>query len=265
METSEEQVNINATDLVTGVRDTSTDSHKPGLRALLSIKGFSVTLDNDYSELLQIERELDEIYNNGLLIIKANTSSEETEKWKAVMAEFNDAVKGIHEILTVSKEKIVQKQNTGHPDRWKELAGHLDGIKEYSINAAISGRKLLSEAVHPQWEKEFVNLETPLVESLILHVDSCRVLMQMIESYTPDELISITRMIAEHIPTGFTDAEAVDYQNEYYKALVNFKNEFKKEKNLWDRFLDILAGGTHQSISERIMMERWVNGEEVNL
>ena len=64
---------------------------------------------------------------------------------------------------------------------------------------------------------------------------------------------------------NFTYAEAVHYQNDYYKALVNFKNEFKKEKNLWDKFLDILAGGTHQSPSERVMMERWVDGEEDNM
>jgi hypothetical protein len=55
------------------------------------------------------------------------------------------------------------------------------------------------------------------------------------------------------------------YQKDYYKALVNFKKEFKEEKNLWDRFLDILAGGTHQSPSERVMLERWIEGEKGDL
>ena len=49
------------------------------------------------------------------------------------------------------------------------------------------------------------------------------------------------------------------------RALVNFKKEFKEEKNLWDRFLDILAGGTHQSPSERVMLERWIEGEKGDL
>jgi hypothetical protein len=96
-------------------------------------------------------------------------------------------------------------------------------------------------------------------------VESCRVLLQMIERYTPEELNSITKIIVAKIPLDFSYEEAVEYQNDYYKALVNFKNEFKEEKNLWDKFLDILAGGTHQLPSERVMMERWLDGEKEDL
>ena len=87
----------------------------------------------------------------------------------------------------------------------------------------------------------------------------------MIERYTPDELNSITKIIVDQIPADFTYDDAVGYQKDYYKALVNFKKEFKEEKNLWDKFLDILAGGTHQLPSERVMMERWVEGEKEDL
>lgn len=103
------------------------------------------------------------------------------------------------------------------------------------------------------------------MEKLVKHVESCRVLLQMIERYTPEELNSITKIIVDKIPLDFSYQEAVEYQNDYYKALVNFKNEFKEEKNLWDKFLDILAGGTHQLPSERVMMERWLDGEKENL
>jgi hypothetical protein len=128
-----------------------------------------------------------------------------------------------------------------------------------------SGLTLLPEAIHPQWEKEFVKPESPLLESLVAAVEACRVLLQMIERYTPDELNSLTQIIVDHIPPDFTYEEAMEYQNDYYKALTNFKNEFKKDKNLWDKFLDILAGGTHQLPSEGAMMERWLDGEEENL
>jgi hypothetical protein len=69
----------------------------------------------------------------------------------------------------------------------------------------------------------------------------------------------------DQIPLDFTYQEAVDYQTDYYKALINFKKEFKQEKNLWDKFLDILAGGTHQLPSERVMMERWLDGDKQEL
>lgn len=76
---------------------------------------------------------------------------------------------------------------------------------------------------------------------------------------------AISQIIIDHIPLDFTYDEALEYQKEYYKALENFKKEFKEEKNLWDKFLDILAGGAHQSTSERVMMERWLDGEKDDL
>jgi hypothetical protein len=265
MESAEEQIIIKTMDEGTSVKNSDTKSHNPGLRALLSIKKLSFTLDKHFSELEQIESELHIAYKSGLFIIKANTSPEGTALWEEVSRVVNKAVEGIHDTLTGVKEMIVQNEKNGYPELWKELAVQLTVLKENSKNAVNSGWKLLPEAVHLQWETEFVKAETSLVESLIIHVDSCRVLLQMIESYTPVELNAITRMIANHIPIDFTYAEAEHYQNDYNKALVNFKNEFKKEKNLWDKFLDILAGGTHQSPSERVMMERWVDGEESNL
>ena len=128
-----------------------------------------------------------------------------------------------------------------------------------------TGRELLPEAIHPQWENEFVKPGTILLESIVSNVESCRVLLQMIERYSTDELNVIIKLIVDQVPANFTYEEAVEYQNDYYKALLNFKKEFKEEKNLWDKFLDILAGGTHQSPSERVMLERWIEGEKGDL
>jgi hypothetical protein len=265
MEKSEEQIIIKIMEEDSALSNRGTRTHNPGLRALLSIKNISATLEKEYSDIMQVESQLDETFKNGLLIIRTNTLPEETGRWEAVIHKVNSAVSGIHDTLTKAKEKVDQKENNGFPDLWKELADHVTALQENSKDAANSGFKLLPEAIHPRWEREFVELETPLLESYIMHVVSYRVLLQMIKRYTPDELNAITGMIADHIPADFTYEEALDYQNDYFKALVNFKNEFKKEKNLWDKFLDILAGGTHQSPSEGVMMERWLNGEEPDL
>lgn len=95
--------------------------------------------------------------------------------------------------------------------------------------------------------------------------ETCRVLLQMIEKYSPDELNRISKIIVDQVPADFSYEEAVVYQQDYHKALANFKKEFKEEKNLWDRFLDTLAGSTHQSPSERVMFERWIAGGKGDL
>ena len=243
----------------------TTKIHNPGLRALLSIKHFTATLEKDYTNLLEIEAELNQLNLKAQLIIEANSSSEAAADWKLFISEIDKTIIGINGALTSVKEKTVNKEKEGYIEFWKQLTNHVTEVRNNYREATNNGFELLPEKVHPQWEKDFVTPAAPLVESLITHMDTCRVLLQMIERYTTEELDSITKIIAEHVPLDFTYEEAMEYQKDYYKALLNFKKEFKQEKNLWDTFLDILAGGTHQSPSERVMMERWLEGDKGDL
>lgn len=240
-------------------------SHNPGLKALLSIKKFTATLEKDFTKLLQIESELLELNKAGLLMLEATTLPEATAPWKAISQEINKAISGINATLTEAKKRLAQKEKTNFADLWQQLAAHVTALKDNAKSATTTGLTLLPEAVHPQWEKEYVKPGTPLLESLLADVESCRVMLQLIERYTPEELNAITQIIVNHIPLNFTYDEAVEYQNDYYKALIDFKKEFQGEKNLWDKFLDILAGGTHQLPSERVMLERWIEGEKGGL
>ena len=262
MEASEEQIIRETSANEISMAFNSAKGYNPGLKALLSIKKNTATLETVYTEVLQIESELYELNKKGLVIIEANVSPEDTICWKSVLQEVNKAVSGINDILTAAKEKITLKEKDGYSDLWKQLSLHIAALKCHTKNAANSGLAILPEAIRPVWEREFVKPETTLVESHIAAVESCRVLVQVIERYTPDELNSLTQIIVDHVPADFTYEEAKEYQNDYHKALGNFKNEFKKDKNLWDKFLDILAGGTHQLPSEGAMMERWLDGEE---
>jgi len=265
MKILEEHIILKITGDKTTQLTSNSKSHNPGLRALLAIKNFNATLENDYGKLLQIENDLAELNNKGLLMIESKSSPEAIAQWKQSLDKLNNAVKAINEALSTAKEKIEQNIKDGFPELWGQLAVHLSALRSNSTDLISTGLLLQPEADYPQWEKEFSKHEIALVQSIISHVESCRVLLQMIERYTPDELNAITKIIVDQIPLDFTYEEAVEYQNDYYKALVNFKKEFKEEKNLWDKFLDILAGGTHQPPSERVMMERWLDGDKGDL
>lgn len=264
MEAREEQIIKKTSENELSALISSTKIHNPGLMALLSIKKNTASIENDYTVLLQIENELDELFKLGLQIIEANTTPDATAQWKKVIQKTNEAVNGINETLTAAKDKIAEKDSDGYPELRSRLALFITAFKDNAKNAVDSGLTLLPQAIHPQWETKFAKTETTLVESILSHIMSYWVFQQVIERYTPDELNTITQIIATNIPADFTYEEAMVYQNDYYKALVNFKKEFKAEKNLWDKFLDILAGGTHQSPTEGAMMERWLDGEETN-
>jgi len=265
MDELEKQVDLKIAVEASPASNNSNRSHNPGLRALLSIKNFSTILLQDYANLLLIEKELDELHKKGLLIIEEQAETEGAGKFKLMAAAVTDAIAGIKNLLNTAKENIEKKETTGIAELWQQLSLDVKQLKLGVKNLISTGYKVLPETQFIQWDSAFVHVEEPLVQSLVDHVDSCRVLLQMIEKYSPDELNKITKLIVDQIPPDFTYEEAVVYQQDYYKALVNFKKEFKEEKNLWDKFLDILADGTHQTPSERVMLERWIEGEKGDL
>lgn len=75
----------------------------------------------------------------------------------------------------------------------------------------------------------------------------------------------MTQTILDHIPRDFSFEEADKYENDYLSAVEDIKAEFRLEKNLWDKWLDLLAGQAHQSAAERVMMTRWLEGERRDL
>jgi hypothetical protein len=69
------------------------------------------------------------------------------------------------------------------------------------------------------------------------------------------------------MPQSYHIEDAIQYKKEYLTALAQMQEEADKKDNLWDRFLNLLAGNIpfKQTPQERVMMMRWVNGEKGEL
>jgi hypothetical protein len=89
----------------------------------------------------------------------------------------------------------------------------------------------------------------------------------MIADLSSEEADELTRTIIQHIPRSFSLAEADRYEQDYLAAMDQIKEDAAKKSNLWDRFLNILAGLVpfEESPAERVMMQRWLNGEKGEL
>ena len=89
----------------------------------------------------------------------------------------------------------------------------------------------------------------------------------MIEKFNKTEVDTLTNVIVKHIPQSFNLLQADRYKEEYLHAVKEIEQESKAKENLWDRFLNVLAGGIpfQQSPDERVMMRRWLEGERGQL
>ena len=235
------------------------------LRALLSIRNFSNGLEKHYSQMVQIQKNLEELNKNALAIIVGNCSTEAQEKYKVGLKKIDRDLKVINEVLNLGKEKVNSHDRSNSSALWNKFDLHLNNIKEEYKNLEKLGFEILPESEHVHWKKDICNFEAAILPLIVSHAKTCQIELQMIEKYTPDEIHNISQIIFNHIPEDFNFEQADKYEKDYLNVFEDFKNEFRKDKNLWDKFLDILAGGTHQSPSERVMMQRWVEGEKQDL
>ncbi|KGO81752.1 hypothetical protein Q762_07870 [Flavobacterium cauense R2A-7] len=215
--------------------------------------------------MVQIEHNLEELNKHALALIEVHSTPEAQEKWKMGLKEMNHSLKAIHEILNTAKEKVKNHDRSDSSTLWEQFSLHLNTLKETNKNLENLGFEILPEKEHKHWEKDICNFEDTILPLLVSHAEACKTELQLMEKYTPKEIHQLTQILIAHIPENYSFEEADKYEKEYLKAFKIFKKEFKEERNLWDTFLDILAGGTHQPPSERVMLQRWIEGERGDL
>ena len=224
-----------------------------GLRALLSMRDASLAMENHYSQIARIKKDMEALDQKALSAFEDHCSTESFVKMNNDLIEIQDAVTSVTKALNLIKEKIVEKNRSDSTELWSRFDQQLDRLKAAIKHLNGLGLEVLSESVHVQWESTISKFEHNLLTSIVSYARSCRVELQMLERYTSEELNTITQIILSKIPKDFNAEEAEEYEKDYMSALKDFKKEFSEKKNLWDTFLDILAGGVHQSPSEHVL------------
>ncbi len=236
--------------------------YNPKLRTLLSIRHFDKALEMHFEQLKALETQLSITQKNALSVIENNCSATDVGNWKSAQQACNDAVELIHKMVQKLHQKIANKDRTHLSEIWTTFLVLEKTLKQSFRATEKMGYALLPKSVHPHWQKDVCNFEAVILPLIIAQSEACKIELQLIETYTPKEIAEITQTVANHIPEDFTFEQADKYERDYLKAIAEMKKEVTKKKNTWVQFLNLLTGGTYQSASERMMMQRWVNGEK---
>ena len=229
--------------------------YNPKLRALLSIRSLDHALNRNYQQMKVIEENLDEIYKNAIAVIEANCSKTDQVKWKTSQKEIQDSIASINDVLKLLQKKIEGVDQTDTSLLWKQFNDAENKLKKSFKNSEKLGYEILPENEHKHWEKDICNFEKTILGLIIAHAETCKKELVLIEKYKPKELDDITLLVASQIPEDFTFEDADKYEADYLKAFEEMKIDFRKKKNHWDKFLDLLSGGTNQPPSESEMMQ----------
>ncbi|MCG8326764.1 MAG: hypothetical protein MI974_03710 [Chitinophagales bacterium] len=239
-------------------------TQNPKLTAIVSIRNLVLGLSNDWKELKSLGADIDESIHHTSTIFINKAPVLAHERWLIETSKVEKNVQSLKGIMNRVVESINHKKSDGLAELW-------DKNKEFATNMLESlnvlnelGKTYLPGDLQSNWTEswnvifdKFVAIQH-LAEGSSLH-------LSMIDEFAPEEVDELTDTILRNMPKRYTMEEALQYEKEYMQAYEELKKEATQKKNLWDRFLDILAGGVQQSPAERVMMQRWVNGEKGEL
>lgn len=239
-------------------------TQNPKLKAIVSIRNLVYGISSDWKTLRALGREIDEMVNTAstLFINKAPIIAH--ERWLLELGKIEQSRTALNAIMNQVVDKINQRDAQDLAETWDNHQEYAASLLESLASLQALGKTHLPETEQQQWDSnwtvvfdKFKGIQQ-LVEASSLH-------LAMISEYTPGEVDELTHTILQHMPKKYSMEEAAQYEQAYMKAYEELKREAQQKKNLWDRFLDLLAGGTQQSPAERVMMQKWVEGEKGQL
>ncbi len=239
-----------------------TSVYNPQLRTLLSIRDFGSGLENYKNKVLTSTQTLIQTYENGIQILESDADQDFKKEWIELLNEVRVHANHLNHYLMIVKEKSEQNREFPFSGLWKEFEERLKMLQDSSQKFENLGVKILPQERKEQWENDIAIFEKIILPEIELNAKAVKLILQFMAKYTPEQLDKISKIITETLPEGSSLKEAKDYEAAFLKSLREFQKEFEQKDNLWDTIMEILAGGVHPSPSEKVMLEKWIDGEE---
>jgi hypothetical protein len=234
------------------------------LKAIVSIRNLVMGLASEWQLLKTTGAELDANIEEASRLFLNNALPDVHERWLTELGQVRENVIHLKEILRSVTEKINAKESSNLSELWNNHMTYSSNlINRLTIMEAL-GQVHLNKQLHGQWQNIWEEAHNKFSKIQKL-VQASSLQLAMITEYTPQEIDTLTETILRNMPIKYTQKEAAQYEKEYMAAFNQIQQEASQKKNLWDRFLDILAGGAQQSPAQMVMMQRWINGEKGEL
>ncbi|MEO1009682.1 MAG: hypothetical protein AAFX53_00155 [Bacteroidota bacterium] len=234
----------------------------PVIQAVVSIRHLAKATSENWSSMKTLGSELSTDLEKATSQI-TNFASEDTRKeWLEKMNDYSETIQKLKQIMAEAISKIREKKAGNIADDWNHYPKYVEHVEELYEQMKSLGLKAMPENETASWEDLWRRIDEKH-EAIKNEAYACSMQLQMIQNHDPKEVDQLNDSILKHIPLVYTNQEAQRYTEEYMRAYEQLKKEASQKKTLWDKFLDILAGGTQQTPAQRVMMQRWVDGEKI--
>lgn len=235
----------------------------PVIKAVQSLRKLAVEIKSTNQEIRTNDNQIRvNIGECGKLIASTNNSMV-INLWlreKALLLENSD-----HQlkILERIEEKFKNRDAANLVKDW-EMTDYYKDLIMTSMDQLKEGGDVIFVGENLQkWNHHWAEVFKAL-DNILSIAETYKLKLRIMETLEPGEVDALTMDIIQHIPLHYSEEEAGEYEKEYLEAYYELKASQSKKKNLWDKVMDILAGGIEETPAHRVQMRRWMEGAKDN-
>ena len=242
------------------------ETNNKNLETLIKLRHLSEGLNSNWEALNTSKVKVGHLLDEANNIVKMFGSEIGKSKYQEDENSIKVQKDKIESQLAYFKNKIESQSNNDSSEIYKDFLSNTESISSLFAKIGKYPDDHFSGMNSADWFGVWA-----VIQSNIYTVQgigqSAFVQLQMFEKFNKQEIDDLTKEIIKYIPKSYHIEDAIHYKQEYMTALAQMEEEANKKDNLWDRFLNLLAGNIpfKQSPQERVMMMRWVNGEKGEL
>ena len=232
------------------------------MKLLMSIRDFQKDFESNAKEIEKATQDLISIYERGVGFLNTQGNPDFQKEWDDNLNEVRVHANQMNHQLQMTA--VQMKERKGKEDfsaNWKEYETHRNYFQESALKFEKTGIKALPEENHIEWEDNYALYQKEVESRIKTRSEFDKFIIDFVSKYDKDELTKISEIVQENATHEIDWSNPEEYRNQYIKAISQFQREFKPQ-NLWDSLLELLAGGVHPSPSERVMLEKWADGEQ---
>lgn len=230
------------------------------MRILMSIQDFRNDFILHAQNLKALTKELVDTYHRGEEFLSVNANQDFAKTWKEHLNNVMVHANHLNHTLETSDDFMrIDSERYDFTEERKEFESRKSSLKEEALNFERIGSNALSEEFQQEWNQKYCIFHDRIEPEINQTTQYLKLIYDFEGKYSQKDLMRITKIIEEHRPENWDNPS--DYERQFIKAIQEFQREFRPQ-NLWDNLLEILAGDVHPSPSERVMLEKWTDGEQ---
>ena len=232
------------------------------MRTAIKLRHLADAISNNWEQLATIGAGVKRSLAEAGAYMNAHGDDANRREFEAIQTNMGSEIAGLENMLAQAAEKL--KSNTIDASlNWSTVQTHLDQVAQQFDRLRSLPATGFKKGAASDWKDiwDVVGSNLDVVRGVC---SSAYLKAHMLAELSTVERDELTASIVKHIPMNYSITEADKYAAEYLQAMEQIKADSSAKSNLWDRFLNVLAGVVpfEESPAERVMMQRWLDGEK---